>query len=88
MIPEFMVFKCYITLFSHNSDQTWRYDIWRNIESTIRLVADDCIIYRKVKNNYDKENLQTDLNRHGKWAVENAMTINPTKSKVVCFMRA
>jgi hypothetical protein len=26
-------------------------DIWRNIESTIRLFADDCIIYRKIINN-------------------------------------
>jgi hypothetical protein len=34
------------------------------------------------------ENLQTDLNRLGKGAVENAMKINPTKSKVVCFTRA
>jgi hypothetical protein len=34
------------------------------------------------------ENLQTDLNRLGKWAVENAIKINPTKSKVVCFTRA
>jgi len=23
-------------------------DIWRNMESTIRLFADDCIIYRKI----------------------------------------
>jgi hypothetical protein len=63
-------------------------DIWRNIDSTIRLFADDCIIYREVKNNNDMENLQTDLNRFGKWAVENAMKINPTKSKVVYFTRA
>jgi hypothetical protein len=27
------------------------------------------------------ENLQIDLNRLGEWAVENAMVINPTKSK-------
>jgi hypothetical protein len=46
--------------------------------STIRLFADDCIIYREVKNNNDKENLQTDLNRLAKWAVENAMKINRT----------
>jgi hypothetical protein len=63
-------------------------DIWINIYSTIRLFADDCIIYREVKNNDDMENLQTDFNRLGKWAVENAMKINPTKSKVVCFTRA
>jgi hypothetical protein len=58
-------------------------DIWRNIDSTIRLFADDCIIYREVNNNNNKENLQTDLNRLEKWTVENAMKINPTKSKVV-----
>jgi hypothetical protein len=23
-------------------------DIWRNIESNIRLIADDCVIYRKI----------------------------------------
>jgi hypothetical protein len=63
-------------------------DIWINIDSTIRLFADDCIIYMEVKNNNDMENLQTDLNRLAKWAVENAMKINPTKSKVVCFTRA
>jgi hypothetical protein len=52
-------------------------DIWRNIESTIRLFVDDCIIYRKIINNKDMENLQIDLNRLGEWAVENAMAINP-----------
>jgi hypothetical protein len=62
-------------------------DICRNIDSTIKLFADDCIIYREVKNNNDKENLQTDLNRFGKRAVENAMKINPTRSKAVCFTR-
>jgi hypothetical protein len=62
-------------------------DIWRNSDSTIRLFADDCIIYREVKNNDDKEKLQTDLNRPGIWAVENAMKIIPTKSKAVCFTK-
>jgi len=28
-------------------------DIWRNMESTIRLFADDCVIYRKTINNAD-----------------------------------
>jgi hypothetical protein len=32
--------------------------------------------------------LQIDLSRLGKWAVENAMIINPAKSKTVCFTRA
>ena len=30
-------------------------DIWRNMESTIRLFLDDCVIYRKVINNEDME---------------------------------
>jgi len=63
-------------------------DIWTNIESTIRLFADNCVIYRKIINNGDVEELQKDLDRLGEWAVENAMKINPTKSKAVRFTRA
>ena len=33
-------------------------DIWRNVESTIRLFADDCVIYRKIINNADMENFR------------------------------
>jgi len=36
-------------------------DIWRNIESKIRLFANDRIIYRQILNIKDAENLQTDL---------------------------
>ena len=46
-------------------------DIWRNTESNIRLFADDCVIYRKIKDSSDIDKLQTDLNRLGEWAVEN-----------------
>ena len=45
-------------------------DIWRNIESNIRLFADDCKIYRKIKDSTDIDKLQTDLNRLGEKAVE------------------
>jgi hypothetical protein len=38
-------------------------DIWRDTNSSIRLFEDDCIIYRKILNNNDMENLQIDLNR-------------------------
>jgi hypothetical protein len=66
---------------------------WRNIPQdtilqTIRLFTDGRIICGEVKNNNDKEKPQTDLNGLGKWAAENAMKINPTKSRVVCFTRA
>jgi hypothetical protein len=46
-------------------------DIWRNTESNIRLFADDCILYSKITDSSDIDKLQTDLNRLGKWAVEN-----------------
>jgi hypothetical protein len=60
--------------------------IWKNIESTIRLFADDCIIYRKNLSN-DVESLQIDLNRLGEWAFENEI-IKPAKSNAVCFMKS
>ena len=63
-------------------------DIWRNTESTTRLFADDCVIYRKIINNEDMEKLQKDLDRLGEWVVENVIKINPSKSKTVRFMRA
>jgi hypothetical protein len=67
---------------------TYVNDIWRNIESTIRLFADDRTIYRKIMNDSDTEKLQIDLDRLGGWAEENAMKINPGKSNAVSFTRA
>jgi hypothetical protein len=32
--------------------------------------------------------VQKDVDRLGEWAFENAMKINPSKSKAVCFTRA
>ena len=40
-------------------------DSWRNIDSKIRLLADDCIIYRKILSIKDVEILQTYLGRLG-----------------------
>ena len=58
------------------------------MESTIRLFADDCVIYRKIINNADMEKLQKDLDRIGEWVVENVMKINPSKRKAIRFTRA
>ena len=63
-------------------------DISRNIESKIRLFADDCIVYRKILNPEDVQILQADLNRLGEWAEENEMKINPNKSQALSFTRA
>ena len=40
-------------------------DIWRTTDSNIRLLADDCIIYSKIMDRSDIDNLQTDLKRLG-----------------------
>jgi len=58
------------------------------VESTFRPFADDCVFYRKIINNADMEKLQKDLDRLGEWAVENAMKINPSKSRTIRFTRA
>jgi hypothetical protein len=58
-------------------------DISRNIESKIRLFADDFVIYRKILNPKDVEILQADLNRLGEWAEENEMKINPNKNQAL-----
>ena len=63
-------------------------DNWRNIESKIRLFANDFIVYTKIVNNYGVEKLQADLYILGDWAVENEMKINPSKTKSISFTRA
>jgi len=63
-------------------------DIWRNIDSSIRLFADNCIIYRKITNKNDIEKLQKDLDILWERAAENGMKINPSKHRVIRFMRA
>ena len=54
-------------------------DICNIIASTIRPFADDCIIYRKITNKNDIENLEKDLDTLGEWVVENGIKINPVK---------
>jgi len=46
-------------------------DVWRNLESNIRLFADECTIYRKRTDSSDVDKLQMDLNTSGEWEVEN-----------------
>jgi hypothetical protein len=66
---------------------TYINDIWRNIESNIRLFADDCIIYRRINDSSDVDKLQKDLNKLREWALVNKMKINPGKSKSVSFTK-
>lgn len=49
--------------------------------STVRLFADDCVIYQKITNHADYMNLQHDLDRVFEWCNQWLMTLNPTKCK-------
>ena len=63
-------------------------DIWRNIDSSINIIAKDCIIYRKITNKNVVVKLQKDLDTLGEWEVENGMKINPGKCKTIRFTTA
>jgi hypothetical protein len=56
-------------------------DIWRNIDTSVRLFTDDCKIYRKITNKKDIENLQKFLNNLGGMGVVvgNGFKIYPGK---------
>ena len=43
-------------------------DILHDVESNIRLFADDCVCYRVIDAIEDCEKLQTDINKLGDWA--------------------
>ena len=59
-------------------------DISADIESEIRLFADDCVCYREIKNEEDTLKLQRDIDRLGSWARKWGMGFQPnacTKAK-------
>jgi len=62
-------------------------DIWKNVATNIRQIEDDCIIYRKIRDSSDIDNLQTYLNRLEELTAENEIKINRGKSKAVCFKK-
>jgi hypothetical protein len=51
--------------------------------STLRLFADDSIIYKQIKNKEDAIKLQQDLNAAGKWEQDWLMHFHPNKCTVV-----
>ena len=58
-------------------------DIDTNIQSQVRLFADDCLIYRPIYSNKDHEQLQQDLNSLTQWATSWQMEFNVTKCNIL-----
>jgi len=51
---------------------------WGTLESTVRLFADDCTIYRKITDGRGTGKSQIGLDRLWNWEVENEMKVNPS----------
>ena len=57
-------------------------DICGGISSNIHLFADDCILYRVIKDKLDQDTLQADLNLLIKWTKTWQMAFNAKKCVV------
>ena len=58
-------------------------DISADIESEIRLFANDCVCYREIKNEEDTLNFQRDIDRLGSWARKWGMRFQPVKCNMM-----
>ena len=54
-------------------------DLPDNIRSSVRLFADDCVLYRNIKSPLDCHILQDDLNSLAKWETDWQMKFNVSK---------
>ena len=63
-------------------------DIGYNISSGLRLFADDCILYRTIKCDNDKWELQNDLDKVTRWANTWQMSFNVNKCAVLHCTRS
>ena len=62
-------------------------DISSDIESEIRLFADDCVCYREIKDEKDTMKLQRDIDRLGSWARKWGMRFHPVKCNMMQLTR-
>ena len=54
-------------------------DLPKAVSSSVRLFADDCLLYRRIRTRDDHTRLQKDLESLEKWAKENGMSFNAKK---------
>ena len=63
-------------------------DINDNISSSLRMFADDCVLYRIIKLPNDHHCLQNDLDTIIQWSNKWQMNLNVDKSAVLCCTRS
>ena len=61
-------------------------DINENITSSVRLFADDCVIYKPIITPQDAEQLQEDLQKFYEWTKFWQMKINVDKCAVLLLV--
>ena len=62
-------------------------DITTDIDSEIRLFADDCVCYREIKGTEDTVKLQEDIDRLGCWVRKWGMRFQPVKCNIMQITR-
>ena len=63
-------------------------DLPNCVQSRIRLFADDCILYRKIRPNEDTIILQDDLNKLADWEQKWGMDFHPDKCSTLHVARS
>ena len=57
-------------------------DLPQNLQSELRLFADDCVVYQQIKNQLDHDQLQADLDTLAEWQHTWQLQFNAKK----CFV--
>ena len=58
------------------------------VNSNVRLFADDCLLYREIKNNQDQIDIQRDLDTLIDWGSTWGMTFNAKKCNIMRVSRS
>ena len=66
-----ILFLCYIN------------DLPNQVSSTVRLFADDCLLYRNINTTHDAETLQEDIDKLQTWEAAWLMEFNPDKCEII-----
>ena len=62
-------------------------DLPKSVTSSVRLFADDCVLYRSVSNDEDCCTLQEDLEKLETWENQWCMSFNPSKCSTISITR-
>ena len=62
-------------------------DIPDAVKSSVRLLADDCLLYREINSQNDHNKLQKDLENLAKWAKNWGMKFNATKCYIMSIKK-